>query len=385
MNQPLSPQLIEMIETVFLTVRQGFGLGVDELKAALDAGEDFPGDRQGDEVKRVFRILRLLWCHSPEEREQIAAIEEATIQKIIVAENSVSSTVAPDHLFDEQPIDTIKADEWSNPTTEGIRSKQSSELSDVGEFSSSLTLTPYPTKVSRSLQSDGEQVDWESRYYAPLNRRLLAYNWRYLRRFRADGAMDLLDVEATVKLAAYQGTFFRPIFRRREVNHVKLLLLVDQLGSMVPFHRYTHDVIETVSEDAQLEVFAVYYFQNVPGKVLYRNEKLTQSVPIGEVLQFCDRETSVLILSDAGAARLAGQIEMKRVRATMKFLADVRQRTALICWLNPIPMERWQNTSAEMVARLVPMEMMDRVGLSHTIDQLCGSARRKSRSGGRSW
>jgi uncharacterized protein len=389
MNQPLRPEVIEMIEAVFLEVRKDLGLGVDELKSALAAVEDFPDDRQVDEVQRIFQILRLLWCHGLEDRERIGLIEEEA-QRLNVVDSSGSATPEnDDSQLDRGSADDAKDDDWSTSATDAWRGNRPIEMNVPTEPAALQTLTPYPTKAPPPSRLDAGPVDWESRYYAPLSRRLLAYNWRYLRRFQADGAMDLLDVDATVKLAAYQGMFSRPIYRRREVNHVKLLLLVDQLGSMVPFHRYTRDVIETVHEDAQLESFGVYYFQNVPGNVLYKNEKLTQSVPIEKVLQFCDRETSVLILSDAGAARRVRQIEMKRVRATMKFLADMRSRTALICWLNPVPTERWWETSAELVARLVAMESMDRSGLSYAIDQLCGNPRRKSRSvsraGGRSW
>jgi uncharacterized protein len=380
MSQFLSPKSVAMIERIFLKVRQDFSLGVDELKAALDAVEDFPRD-QPDEVKHVFQILRLLWCHSPEDRERIAEIEEVTLQAV-AAENR--SAAATERTMDDSSIDRVgrEAESLSDPAVDP-RDRASQSQGDR-QSSQSSALTPYPTQVPPPARTDdGGPVDWESRYYAPLNRRVLAYNWRYLRRFRADGAMDLLDVGATVQLAASQGTFLGPVFRRREVNHVRLLVLVDQLGSMVPFHRYSRDVIETLGEDAQLEDWAVYYFQNVPGKVLYRNEKLTQAVPIEDVLLFCDRGTSVLILSDAGAARRS-QIEMKRVRATLEWLEEVRQRTALIAWLNPVPMERWSDTSAEMVARLVPMVAMDRVGLSDAIDQLCGKARRRVRGGGRS-
>jgi uncharacterized protein len=380
MSESLGPEVMAVIERVFLEVREDMGLGVDELKAALVAVETLPDDRSGDDLKRLFRILRLLWCRGLEDRETLAMLEERESQTVEATQGFEDGE--SERSQDSEP-ETVDGDTSSEGGEKDLSEERSIEASEVGESAAVPTLTPYGTKAPPPARRGGESSDWESRYYSPLSRRLLAYNWRYLRRMRADGPMDKLDVMATVNLAATQGMFLRPIYRRQVVNHVRLLLLVDQLGSMVPFHRYTRDVVETVREDAQLEDLAVFYFQNVPGKVLFRNEKLTQAVGIDEVLGFCDGGTSVLILSDAGAARRVSQIEMKRVRGTMKVLTELRRKTALICWLNPVPRERWRDTSAEMIARLVMMEAMDRVGLSHGIDQLCGNARRKVRTGGR--
>ncbi len=212
----------------------------------------------------------------------------------------------------------------------------------------------------------------ELQTYFPVTRRALSYLWRYLRRPVADGPVDVIDIDATVQQVSRTGFFLAPVYRRREVNHARLVLLIDQEGSMTPFHRFTRDLVETAQEDSTLQAANVsaYYFHNVPATYLYADDHLIQPISLAEVLNSCDSETSVLIVSDAGAAR--GHRRMERVGATTEFLVQLKQRTSLISWLNPMPSDRWFSTSAEIIAYLVPMEPMDEDGMGNAIDVVRG-------------
>jgi uncharacterized protein with von Willebrand factor type A (vWA) domain len=50
----------------------------------------------------------------------------------------------------------------------------------------------------------------------------------------------------------------------------------------------------------------------------------------------------------------------------------MRRRSTLIAWLNPMPQSRWQGSSAEILAYLVPMFAMDRLGFGDAIAALRG-------------
>lgn len=231
-------------------------------------------------------------------------------------------------------------------------------------------LTPLP------VRSPYTPIDLENppqlQAYLPVSRRSMAYTWRYLRRPLATGPADVLDVDATVEQVARQGFFLAPVYRRREVNQARLLLLIDRDGSMTPFHRLNRDLVETVDEGSTIPEIQVYYFHNVPVGCFYQDSHLTQPVSIEEVLAGCDRDTSVLIVSDAGAAR--GNRRMERIRETIKFLVHLKQRTNLIGWLNPMPRHRWEDTSAESIGYFIPMEQMDKDGFGNAIDIVRGQA-----------
>jgi hypothetical protein len=83
-----------------------------------------------------------------------------------------------------------------------------------------------------------------------------------------------------------------------------------------------------------------------------------------------DSRTGVLIVSDAGAAR--GNFNEDRVEYTVKFLKQLEQSVSYYAWLNPMPNDSWQNTTAGDIASFVPMFEMSREGLNATINTLRG-------------
>ena len=55
-------------------------------------------------------------------------------------------------------------------------------------------------------------------------------------------------------------------------NHAHLLLIIDQEGSMTPFHPFVRDIVNTVQESSiKVETF---YFHNTPVEYLYQDYDL---------------------------------------------------------------------------------------------------------------
>jgi uncharacterized protein with von Willebrand factor type A (vWA) domain len=206
----------------------------------------------------------------------------------------------------------------------------------------------------------------------PITRRAMVYAWRQLRRPAPDGPEDVLDVDATVERASRQGFYLAPVYRRREHNHAHVVLLVDQGGSMTPFHRFTRDLVTTATQESTLRLVDVYYFHNVPTANLFLDPHLTEPVSWWRISAQFTADTGVLLVSDAGAAR--GYRRSGRIRATGDFLTRLGRQTSLIAWLNPMPRDRWSGTTARIVAGLVPMFPLEPEGLGHAVDVLRGLA-----------
>jgi len=350
-----------LIESLFSHLRQrGFSLGVGEYLAALDA----IAGGFGQHPEQLERTLRLLWCHSLAERAQFEPLWQTALQQQQQPSSAVSEV-------NESNID--ERNEQSNREA----SSASLLLSESAPFERPLQgsqtveqLAPLPVRAPLNLAETENLPELKS--YYPLTRRSMVYNWRYLRRPVPNGPQDVLDVSATVDQAARQGFFIAPAYRRREQNLAKLLLLVDRNGSMVPCHRFCHDLVETAQTESSLQAdyVRVFYFQNVPQAYLYADQHLTCSIPLEQGLANCDPETSVLIVSDAGAAR--GHRRLERIQATTRFLLQLRRQTNLIAWLNPMPERRWLGSSAEIMANLLPMYQMDSEGFSQAIDMIRG-------------
>lgn len=72
--------------------------------------------------------------------------------------------------------------------------------------------------------------------YLPVTQRQMKQMWRHLRRLTKEGIATELDIEATVNQIGRYGMMLEPVLSPARVNRTELLLLIDQDGSMVPFH-----------------------------------------------------------------------------------------------------------------------------------------------------
>ena len=207
--------------------------------------------------------------------------------------------------------------------------------------------------------------------YFPVTERQMKQIWRYLRRPVREGAATELDVEATINQIAYQGLWSQPVLVPRRVNRAEMLLLIDQDGSMVPFHTLSHRLAATALRGGRLGKAGIYYFHNCPIDYLYRDPYHQQAVLVSHIINHvCSERTAVLIFSDAGAAR--GGWSEERYRLTEAFLDSLKQRVRYISWLNPMPRKRWLGTTAGEISLLVPMFEVSRRGLQDAIGVLRG-------------
>lgn len=348
----------KMVSMLFTRCRRaGLVLGVGELLAAFEAVMGGWGVESNETLKQV---LQLLWCKSIEEGREFELIWEAVLPLFAGHDHERE----PEPPTDEPPTPPRrdKPPQMQPPRPMGEKAPAAVESRGKPGWG---TLPVRAAYKPVAMDSAGSFIA-----YGPVTRRAMAYAWRYLRRPVADGPQDILDIKATVSLAARLGYYLEPVYRRRERNHAHLLLLLDQNGSMTPFHRFTRDLVETARYDSRIEKIDVVYFHNVFADHVYLDEHLTSPTPLNEVLVQCDDTSSLLVVSDAGAAR--GHRNLKRIRYSAEFLAKLKWTSSMIAWLNPMPQERWDGSSAEMIARFVPMYQMDTEGLVNAVDVLRG-------------
>jgi uncharacterized protein len=350
----------------------GFSLSINEYLGALDA---LAGGFGANSLEGLRQMLRLLWCHSLAEQSQFELIfnELPSEEELVEVEPLVNQSLPIDRPplnISPTPIEQFLPPETSNPIPPKVSH-------------------PEPELTTLPVRSPVVPVDMDNLpelySYHPLSRRSMSYCWRDLSRWIANGAADLLDVPTTVNKSAKQGFFIAPVYQRRSVNTAKVLILIDQGGSMTPFHRFTRDFTETALLPGVFpeEHVQVGYFYNFPTDYVYRDAHLTAPRLTAQLLAECDQNTSVLIVSDGGAAR--GYRRMERIRKTTEFLVQLKRQTSLISWLNPMPSDRWQGSSAEILAYLVPMEQMNKDGLSNAIDVVRGRSLKGQAAPYRQW
>jgi hypothetical protein len=354
-----------LVQETFLRLRKsGFKLGIDEYLAGLalvnnqgDAPLPFAND-----LESLKQSLKLVWCTSQSEQRQFEPVWDQALAAI------ASSSPVVIEAVDTEPLPPPPVEPFAPPRSilepsppQVITEKDPPPALDAAAQPVRAPFTPAEIEHPSDLQS-----------YWPVTRRSMSYIWRYLRRTVAEGPAEILDVAETVQQTAQQGFYLEPVMRQRDYNRAQLVLLVDQNGSMMPLHPFTREVVDTALHGSGLAEgqVTVGYFQNVPTNHVFQDIFLTQPIALDALLAACDNDTSVLIVSDAGAAR--GYRRLERIRGTIRFLSRLRRTTQLCAWLNPIPKDRWESSSAEMIAKLVPMFQMDDDGLSNAIDVVRG-------------
>lgn len=346
------------LKTLFYRLREdGFNLSIREYFSALDAIAEGWGTQNKKDFKK---LIRLLWCKSGEQQEHLELIFDS-----IVVESE--ETVEPEGEKPSKVKEKVNNNLINSDSSVIVSSTTSTETPSMVTTKPAIqNLSPLAITTPQAIQEYDNDDEFNTHY--PISRRFMVYSWRYLRRPIADGVKDILDIKMTVEEATKQGFFLQPVYRRREKNHAHLLILVDQEGSMTPFHHFSEDLVETAQYESSIEKVDVAYFHNLPAEYIYQNRFLTNKVAFETVLSQCDSETRVLIVSDGGAAR--GYRRRERISATTEVIWEIQQHTNLIAWLNPVPQLRWNSTSAKIISHLVPMFPMNEEGLIQAIATL---------------
>lgn len=389
--------LIEQLTDLFERLRKaGVELGVAKYMLLLQALREGFGlsDREA-----LCRLCRLIWLPSLEQAALFdhhfqAAVTVSLPIELAPAQDQVPApapTDATPQTGDQAtakqplkpklmplPLDEIKQDKLSYEVVESIRMAVQTE--DVISHARTIRVASgqagEPVGPAYPLTAE----------FLPVSIRAMKQNWRYLRRMVRSGPPVELDLEATIRQVGRTRFMVQPVLRPRRVNRSALLLLLDQKGSMVPFHFLARRVAETATASGCFGKAGVYYFHNCPPRppdapppdranpyaehLLYAKPQCLEPQPVSALMdEFAYAHADVLIFSDAGAAR--GGWNEQRIQATALFLYQLATRgIEQLVWLNPMPRDRWRETSAEAIARFVPMFSIDAQGMEDTIRAL---------------
>lgn len=375
--------------------RAGIPLGIDSYRALLCALQG----GFGHDVESLKRVCKALWVMSADDEYifnyEFQRIEPDLRRKFETAHREFeersrrdmprerpsglqeSEQTSPEHPStdsEEMPDSQASASppepeelELDFPEPEPEESPELLQIEDETEAAQAVTAV-------RVEAQDVELPFVETRFvlsgnYLPVTKRQMKQNWRYLRRFTREGVGKELDVAATVAAIGRQGFLLEPVFAPRRLNRVELILLIDQNGSMMPFHRLSERLAQTAIRGGRLRKTRVYYFQNCPWDSVYHEPALLTAEPLSTLCRRVHAAyTYVMIVSDAGAAR--GRYNEERLIRTLECLAQLRRATAHIVWLNPLPRFRWLGATASPISRQIPMFELSRRGLDLAISAL---------------
>jgi uncharacterized protein with von Willebrand factor type A (vWA) domain len=257
---PAEVPLLNILLSLFKELRKwGLLLGVEEyilVVEALQAGFGI-GDRNSLE-----RLCCTLWTKSEKEADLLKRLLDEIIKRSPVEISKFTSTELP-----QNKREISQQSQPQTPSKEPGKSATSSTPSTVSqtqEPSSSEALLEEPTSPTEiPLDIDEpEQViqairqNWDNSLemsyyrqnsvdeYLPVTPRQIKQSWRFLRRRVREGSLAELDVEGTVEKICQQGVLLELVMMPSYKNRSELVLLLDQGGSMVPFHHLSRQLID---------------------------------------------------------------------------------------------------------------------------------------------
>ena len=357
-----------------LRQRHGFPLGIDEYLVVVQSLQAGFGLQSREDLEQLCCTL---WAKSSLESKLIRKLFQQMWIQIKDKDKPIDS------VGNDAPIDDI--DQRSNLKQEDEEIIEETAIDDISNSpensqpQKSLPITleiDEPVQVVKALRS---QVSENSlnlpRYsllddYFPVTKRQMKQCWRYLRRPVREGIATELDVPETVAKIVREGILLKPVLRPPRINRTDLVLLIDREGSMVPFHALSQQLLETATRGGRVEQTRLFYFHDYVDEYVYRHQALIDAQLFEEMLAEAGSRSVVLIISDGGSAR--GYFDDERIKATQMWIKRLKESVKYVAWLNPMPSDSWQHTTAEKIAKMIPMFEMSRSGMNSVIKVLRG-------------
>lgn len=364
--------------------RRNFPLGMREYVTVLDALTAGPGITSR---KDLLFTCQLLWAKSLQEQKQVAEALASLLPEELTEDElralNQESVWLQSALLPAAASPDLTSEPAQSPPVESAETPKPQKDPRSPEVASgdrgSLTFTASPGMQVSEILLPAIKATWQLNPALdfvgslPITRRQIKSAWRYYRRMCRTGPPVELDVEATIEAIYRSGVFLKPVLIPRRQNQARMLILVDEQGSMVPFRRMTAALVDSAKLSGLARALTLF-FHDVPGEQLFRDSCLNECEPIDRVISsFMD--AGVLIISDGGAAR--GNYNQNRLKQTKEFVERVRRFTPHVVWLNPTPRERWTSTTAEAIRKecAMPMFELSRTGLDAAVNIMKRSSR----------
>ncbi|TAJ57206.1 VWA domain-containing protein [Brevundimonas sp.] len=209
---------------------------------------------------------------------------------------------------------------------------------------------------------------WEKREYrnlddqVELGTRNIKVALRRLRRFARQGALDELDMDATIDGTARQG-WLDIHMRPERRNTIKVLLFLDIGGSMDAHVKMCEELFSAAkTEFKHLEFF---YFHNCLYEGVWKDNRRRHSekIPTWEVLNKYPADWRAIFVGDATMSPYevtmpGGSVEHWNEEAGAVWMKRATQQWDKVAWLNPSPERYWSySASVGMVRELVDERM----------------------------
>jgi uncharacterized protein with von Willebrand factor type A (vWA) domain len=241
------------------------------------------------------------------------------------------------------------------------------------------------SKHKRALKVAGDRNYRDFRQDNVLDLRQFQMAFRKLRQFsaRVDVQKTELDIDETVQETSDNAGMLNLVFEKPRKNTVKLIVLFDSGGSMLPYSRLTSRLFQAVSTSNHFRDLKFYYFHNCIYDKLYTDPhcRYGRWVDTEWVFKNLDSSYKVIVIGDAMMApsELMAQggsntFQIFNEVAGIEWLRRIRSHYGKCIWLNPVRSSSWGGLyhfkTIGLVRDVIPMYELTLEGLETGIKNL---------------
>lgn len=215
-----------------------------------------------------------------------------------------------------------------------------------------------------------------------LDNRQFQLAFRRLRQFstKLDIPKTELDINGTVDKTCNNGGCLQIVMEKPRKNAVKLLLLMDSGGTMIPFMSLMNELFQAVHKSNHYKDVKTYYFHNCIYSKLYKTPECENGewVDTEWVFRNLDSDYKVIIVGDAAMAPEELYSTSGNYRGPngglcgMDWLKLMKRHYKKIVWLNPkmAPGRAPWREAETAIKELLPMYKLTVEGLNEAMMKL---------------
>ncbi len=189
-----------------------------------------------------------------------------------------------------------------------------------------------------------------------------------------------LDIDGTIDKTCNNGGYLQIEMMKPRKNAVKLLLLMDSGGTMIPYTRLMNDLFQSVNKSNHFKDVKVYYFHNCIYSKLYKTPECENGDWIDTEWLFrnVDSDYKVIIVGDAAMAPEELYSESGNYRGPngglsgFQWLHLVKRHYKKVVWMNPkmAPGRAPWREAETAVKEIFPMYKLTVKGLNEAMVKL---------------
>lgn len=198
-----------------------------------------------------------------------------------------------------------------------------------------------------------------------------------LRELKREGAQEELDIDETIDKTAKEGGEIELVFNRSRENSVRIILLMDTGGSMLPYTELCEKLFSAATQTDHFKEFRYFFFHNCIYQDIYEDIANYKRVPTEKLFSLFNKNYKLILVGDARMAYselfdINGCIDYFSTndKPGLEWLARLKDHFPHSVWLNPTHRNFWGHYTVDTIGKVFPMFELTIDGLKDAIKAL---------------